>query len=310
MKAQRTAKPLTADDLYPIRTIASMTGVNPVTLRAWERRYGLIRPQRTPKGHRLYTPRDVERIQRVLELLQQGVAVSRVGQILDQAEAIEPGPSTGGNGDAWQVYQQRMLAAIEQFDEATLDQLYNDALSLYPDDLVNTRISVPLLRELGKRWLDEADGIVEEHFFTLYLRNKLGSRIHHTNRRGDGPLLLVACLPGEFHELGMLFFAVTAVSHGFRVILLGANTPLEQLPQVTRKRRIDGIVLSATAQPERDVLGKQLSELVSRLSVPVFVGGTAAERQRDAIEAAGAVCAGAATQAALLLIRSALTGSR
>lgn len=293
--------------MYPMRTIANLTGINPVTLRAWERRYGLIQPQRTAKGHRLYTEQDVARIHRVLELLQQGFAISQVGKIIDSSSENIAAPSIREEKDNWAIYRSDMLAAIEAYDESLLDTLYNDALSLYPDGLVNTHLSTPLLRELGQHWKDSADGIAREHFFTLYLRNKLGNRIHNINHQSAGPLLLISCLPGELHEVGMLFFAVNAVSHGYRVLLLGANIPLEQLPAVLSKRPCDAIVLSTTARPADRIINEQLATLVSQLSIPVFVGGTAAERYRGEISASGAICVGFEIQHALQQISEKLS---
>lgn len=299
MSAEEQQAPAVNEGMYPMRTIASLTGVNPVTLRAWERRYGLIKPQRTSKGHRLYTEQDVAKIRRVVELLQQGFAISQVGKILDRKRETEAVSSIGDESDNWATYRADMLAAIETYDEALLDELYNDVLSLYPDDLVNTRLSTPLLRELGQHWKDSADGIAREHFFTAYLRNKLGSRIHHTGLQSKGPLLLIACLPGEQHEVGMLFFAVNAVSHGFRVLLLGANIPLQQLSAVISKRPCAAIVLSATTRPSDKVISEQLASLVSNISIPVFIGGAAAERYREEISSSGAICVGFEMQPAL-----------
>lgn len=294
--------------VYPIRTISNLTGVNAVTLRAWERRYGLIRPKRTPKGHRLYTERDLERIRQVLELLDQGVAISQAGQLLDQP--ARPRATTAdetGHPDVWQQYQSRMLSALEHFDEAALDGAYNDALSLYPVELVNTRLIAPLLRLLGQRWKTTPGGVAEEHFFSVYLRNKLGARIHHLNARRKGQLLLVACLPGEQHEVGMLMFALAAVSHGYQVLVLGANLPLDQIPVVLERRRCDAVVLSGSARPARGLFAEQLEALVRTASVPVFVGGAVAERHQDEIEAAGAIALGQAVQPALQRIAAGLS---
>ncbi|MGD2074760.1 MAG: MerR family transcriptional regulator [Gammaproteobacteria bacterium] len=292
--------------VYPIRTISSLTGVNAVTLRAWERRYGLIRPHRTPKGHRLYTERDLERIKRVLELLDQGVAISQASQLLDRpAEARHP-PAEAGESDVWQQYQARMLGALEQFDEAALDGAYNDALSLYPVELVNTRLVTPLLRLLGQRWKMNPGGVAQEHFFSVYLRNKLGARIHHLNVRRKGQLLLIACLPGEQHEIGMLMFALAAVSHGYPVLLLGANLPIDQIPTVLQRRPCAAVVLSGSTRPARGLFPEQLRPLVDEVSVPVFVGGAAAERYEGDIEAAGAIALGEAVQPALQRIAATL----
>ena len=115
----------------PIRTVASVTGVNAITLRAWERRYGLIRPLRTPKGHRLYTHHHVEQIRRVLTLVERGVPISRVRELLD----AEPAPRHRVRGP-WPDYLDRMAAAIARFDEVELDRLprYGELELQVPDE--------------------------------------------------------------------------------------------------------------------------------------------------------------------------------
>jgi DNA-binding transcriptional MerR regulator len=278
--------------LLPIRTVSLLTGVNAVTLRAWERRYGLITPQRTPKGHRLYTEQDVERINRIVEFLDQGISVSHVKPLLDRVPGEAVTPAITGNDDLWKDYQERMLGAIEGFDEPALDHAYNDALSLYPIDVVNQRLTTPLLCLLGERWKKREAGVAEEHFFSVYLRNKLGTRIHHRNQRGNGPLLLLACLPGELHEIGLLFFALAAVNTGYRVLILGANTPLQQIPAVLDKKACAGVILSSSSKPARGVLGSGLAVLTSRVTPPVFVGGKTAVSHREILEQDGAICLG------------------
>ena len=295
-----------AAGLYPIRTVSSLTGVNSVTLRAWERRYGLIRPQRTAKGHRLYTREDIERIQRVVSLLNQGISIGQVKPLVEDVTAPSAQLAQPVHADEWQRYRARLLRAIERFDELALDGAYNDALSLYPVDLVIRNLATPLLQYLGEHWKERAAGVAEEHFFSVYLRNKIGTRIHHLNARGTGPLLLVACLPGEYHEIGMLFFALTAVSHGYRVLPLGSNLPLEQVPAVLERRPCDAVVLSGSTRPARGLLENQLPTLVNSVSVPVFVGGTVARRHSEAIDAAGAIAVGHEFQAALHQLRTRL----
>jgi DNA-binding transcriptional MerR regulator/methylmalonyl-CoA mutase cobalamin-binding subunit len=288
-----------ATRLYPIRTVSSLTGVNAVTLRAWERRYGLIQPQRTPKGHRLYTGEDIARIEQVLTLLNQGIAISQVKPLLDSGLGGAVTEAEQGQRDEWQRYRDRLLQAVEHFDEAAVDAVYNDALSLYPVDLVIRQLATPLLSHMGEHWKDRESGIAEEHFFSAYLRNKIGARIHHVNARGTGPRLLIACLPGEYHELGMLFFALTAASHGYRVLLLGANLPLAQIPPVLQRQHCDAVVLSGSARPARGLLDTELPALVEAIGVPVFVGGGIAQRHSTDIAKAGAIAAGEDFQAAL-----------
>ena len=303
--AKKTLAP-PAESLLPIRTVSILTGVNAITLRAWERRYGLVIPQRTPKGHRLYTQQDVERINRIVELLNQGISVGHVKPLLDQIPGKISSPATADDGDTWKDQQERMLSAIESFDEPLLDSTYNDALSLYPLDIVNQQLTTPLLRLLGERWKKRETGIAEEHFFSVYLRNKLGTRIHHLNQRSSGPLLLLACLPGELHETGLLFFALAAVNTGYRVLILGANTPLQQIPGVLDKKPCAGVVLSGSSKPARGVIETGLPDLISRVKTPVFVGGEIALTHQEKLEQGGAICLGEKIASGLQLINKAL----
>ena len=309
-RPQHAETPMVPGSLLPIRTVANLTGVNPVTLRAWERRYKLITPQRTPKGHRLYTEDDVELIKQVLDLLDQGISISQVKPLLEQAPGQTVAAPVGDSGEVWRGYQRKMLSAIEGFDEYALDTAYNDALSLYPVDVVSQHLTTPLLRILGERWKEVDAGIVEEHFFSVYLRNKLGTRIHHINQRSSGPLLLLACLPGEFHEIGLLLFALSSVNFGYRVLVLGANTPLEQLPGVLKKRACAGIVLACSSRPSRGVLENELPDLVNKARIPVFVGGKTAASHQKKIEAAGAVCLAQTVGSGLKLVSQTLNTER
>jgi DNA-binding transcriptional MerR regulator len=279
--------------------VANLTGINPVTLRAWERRYNLITPQRTPKGHRLYTEDDVELIKQVLELLDQGISISQVKPLLEQSTNAQQETPFAETGDVWKSYQKKMLHAVENFDEHVLDSTYNDALSLYPVDVVNQRLVSPLLRIIGERWKERDTGIAEEHFFSVYLRNKLGARIHHLNQRSNGQLLILACLPGEYHEIGLLLFALATVNFGYRVLILGSNTPLDQLPKVLLQRSCAGIVLSGSARPSRGLFETELPELVKKSAIPVFVGGKTAAKHAQKVEAAGAICLGESISAGL-----------
>jgi len=295
--------------LYPIRTVASLTGVNPITLRAWERRYKLIQPRRTESGHRLYTREDIERIQRVMKFLSQGISISQVKPLVDQpvTQQLDNAPTRDDN--EWERYHARMLRAIERFDEQGLDAIYNEALSLYPVNLVLQHLVTPLLRTLGKRWNERAGGVAEEHFFSVILRNKLGARINHLNAHGTGSLLLICCLPGEHHEIGMLFFALAALSHGYRVLVLGSNLPLKQIPHVFEQKPCDAVVLSGTTRPARGLLDLQLPELARQLPVPVFVGGTVASKYQEAITGAGAIALGDEFQPAFSQINSTLSAT-
>jgi len=285
-KNQQIEKSPGEEQLYPIRTVSSLTGVNSITLRAWERRYGLIKPVRTPKGHRLYTQNDIDLIQQVLELLDKGISI---GQVKDYLKGKNiPGTSETAS-DPWSHYQRRMLNAVVRFDTNALDQAYNDALSLYPIDLVTKLLILPLLKTLGVRWAENEGSIAEEHFFGAYLRNKLGARFHHHAALQDGPLLVAACLPGEQHEVGLMLFCLTALNQGYRLVYLGADTPFIELKIPVERSQADAILLSGSIETKESVLNSELENLVNSVHVPVFVGGKTAANHADEIVAAGAI---------------------
>ena len=286
----------TKPELYPIRTVATITGVNPITLRAWERRYGLIKPVRTASGRRLYTQDNIDTIHRVVSLLEKGIAISQAQLALRSVTNTDTAVSSAS---VWNSYRAEMLAAITQFDENRLENTYNEILALYPNDLVTRSLLLPLLTELGTRWETAVGSVAEEHFFGVYLRNKLGARFHHRYRHSNGPKLLAACLPGEQHEIGLLLFALAANDAGFQPVLLGGDMPLADLPYAARRAQCAAIVLSGSIEPDGRLFSESLPGLVRISDVPVYVGGLTSTRHHDAIGSAGAHALGTDIKAGL-----------
>ncbi len=294
-----------AREHLPIRTVCALTGVSPITLRAWERRYGWIRPLRTPKGHRLYTHQHVELIRRALALVERGVPIGQVGRLIE-AEA-QPRPRAEG---AWREYLEGMASAIARFDERELDRLYDQALSFHPIQHITRHVLMPLLAEVGERWRTLPGGIAEEHFFAMYIRSKLGARLQHRMRYAAGTPVIVGCMPGERHEIGLMLFALEAHEAGLRPVLLGAETPLEELAIARQRTGARAVVLSATMEPPAPgFLRNELAKFVRKVPVPVFVGGPAAVRHRREVSAAGALPAGMEIEDGVRLLLAALRKS-
>ena len=277
---------------YPIRTISELTGVPTTTLRAWERRYGLLKPTRTPKGHRLYSVKDIDLIKKIVELLKTNHTISEAIRILKDPES-NTGTATEAQ-EHWAVYQQRMLKSIEEFNEQKLGTTYNEALSIYPVDMVTEQVILPLLTTLGERWQEREAGIAEEHFFSAFLRNKLGARLHHESNRSRGKKILVSCLPGEYHELGVLLFCIAAIGHGYQILYLGTNLPPSQLIKVVERTDVSAVLLSGTnkAAWEKEI-EKELKENIKLLKIPFMFGGELSEKHKDSLESLGAYALGA-----------------
>lgn len=268
-------QPVNKQALFPIGHVSEKTGVNSVTLRAWERRYGLIKPQRTPKGHRLYSTDDIALIKNILVYLDQGLSISKISDRILHSDTIQQQVSDQG---PWADYRQRFIHSISLFDEEVLDAIYNEAMSLYPVEVVTHKLIQPLLQELGERWevarqLPHETPVAEEHFFSVFIRNKLGARFHHRNIHNRGPRLVLACLPGEKHEFALLLLALAAHARGYRIVLLGADMPLHELALVVAKTQADALVLSGSDSLSCDSLYEDLVTLITNTPKQVYIGG-------------------------------------
>ncbi|WP_290651081.1 MerR family transcriptional regulator [Aquisalimonas sp.] len=267
--------------LYPIRTISSMTGVNPVTLRAWERRYGLIRPERTPKGHRLYTERDIDRIKQILVLLDRGIPISQARQVLDAHEPTTPEPHTGAgtteaDEDVWSGFLTHMRTAASVYDDQTLDEVLDEALSLFPAIQVQRRLLAPLHRRLAAA--ESADDRAVHAFLLGWLRTVLSTRLHHRSRRATGPRLLIASQDTPGDDIPLLLLALEAIERGYRTLLLAGSVSGEALSAAARDSGPEGLLLwSEQHAPPGGVSAPAVPE-----GLPVFLAGAAAQWRLNA----------------------------
>lgn len=308
----------TPDRFFPIRELARRTGVNASTLRAWENRHGLLTPNRAASGHRLYGEEDVQRVRRIQELLAQGLGLAAVAPLLDQpSPARSPGsPETMGLQSAnplWRGYLEETLRALEDFSGDRLDALYNEACALYPIDLVTSNLLIPVLEQLGFRWSRRETGIAEEHFFTAWLRNKLGARLHHSLTLPRGRPLILACLPHENHEIGLLLCALGVLSMGHKVIYLGASMPTRQIIHVSRASHAAAIVLAGRDAADPAPALEDIAWLAAQADSPVFVGSHFSTLYKPELLSAGAIPLGDNLALGLHLLEShldALTSRR
>jgi len=257
--------------LYPISTISELTGIKAMTLRAWERRYALLNPERTEKGRRLYSKSDLEKIHAVKILLAAGVPISRAAETINNGEPVKQEKIESPNN--WQQYITAIKKSIENFDEDELDATYHEVSSLYPVDMVTEKLILPLLKLLGEDWEKNNIGVAEEHFFSAYLRNKLGARFHTQNRFTVGDPIIVAGLPGDNHEFGLLLFSLTLLNSGIKVLLLGPNLPLNDLEAMIHKVHPSTIVLAGSRNMEAEQIAIELKTIQDRKKIKIFVGG-------------------------------------
>lgn len=264
--------------LYPIREVSRLTGVNSVTLRAWERRYGLICPRRTPKGHRLYAQDDIARIEHILQWLNRGVPVSQVGDLLDQPETIEPPLPTSGD---WVSQRQQLLATIESLEMERLSALYHQVLSLYPLNVAINELWQPVIMTLEAKWATQPDDVVRRTLES-FLRSQVSIRLHHANQSTRGPQLLINVMPDDPGPLWILMVALVASEQGYRVHMIDRNLPLEDLPHAASRLQASMVLLSSGQMESDDYIRNALPALARKLNVPVGICGEVARlRRRD-----------------------------
>jgi DNA-binding transcriptional MerR regulator len=232
-----------------IGEFARRTGVSPELLRAWERRYGLLQPIRTDGGFRLYTAQDAERVARMRHALDDGLSAAEAAR-----RALEPPrPVEGLLDDA----RSRLLAAMRNYDEATMHAVLDEALAAFAMETVLSALILPFLRGIGDEWERGELEVGQEHFASNLIRERLLG-LARLWGRGSGPLAILACPPRERHDIGLIAFGLLLRSHGWRILFLGADTPLETLERTVASTPARLVVVasmdSGKLESERDAL--------------------------------------------------------
>ncbi|WEK31836.1 MAG: MerR family transcriptional regulator [Candidatus Pseudomonas phytovorans] len=279
---------LEQQELFPIREVSRLTGVNAVTLRAWERRYGLIQPTRTDSGHRLYSQADIDEIRRIVGWLERGVAVSKVGSILARSHVLAVQAS--GATDAWLGWQHQTRQAVQRFDTAGLGRLFDEVFAACTLDQVFAEVFMPVWHDLAAS--QGGYGQTSEWLFLdQFLRGRVFARLQlaHVPRRRT---VLLAALPGHCHELELLVTGLTLGCDEVGVTPLASGQPLQELALVCERLKPDALVLFSH-QPPTAELTRRLARLAAVLECPLLLAGEAAEMAQDQLAGSPIACLGA-----------------
>lgn len=280
-----------AEVLFPIREVARKTGVNPVTLRAWERRYGLIQPTRTESGHRLYSGTDIDTVHRILDWIERGVAVSKVGKILAR-EGIPSDATSGGRVDTEverDQWQAQLRLAINAFDDRQLDRIYGQIFSAYPVAVAFQGILMPLWQQL-LRHQGRFGQASEWLFFDSFLRSRTAQRLQIACA-ASVPRVLLSAIAGECRELELLVAGVLIAGEQLAVKVLGVGQPFDELTLICEKTRPQALVLFSNRAPGGE-LPLRLKRLALTVDCPVLLAGDASDLVMDSLEGSPIGCLG------------------
>ena len=253
-----------------IGELGRRTGVSPELLRAWERRYGLFEPDRSPGRFRLYSDADVSRVEAMRAQIADGLSAAEAARrVLGMSES-----SRGSRRDVGPAIDEpsaELRAALEAFDDAAAHAAIDQLIASLSLESFLREVVLPLLQDIGEGWERGEITIAQEHFASNLVRARLMA-LGRGWGRGAGHHALLAAPPGELHDLGLVVLALVLRDRGWRVTFLGADTPIETIADTTRRVAPEVIVLAMLRVPEVEL--RDMRELTR--STRVLISGRGA----------------------------------
>lgn len=262
---------------WRIGELSRRVGVSDHLLRAWETRYGLLHPSRSPGGYRLYSQADADRIGRMQAHLAAGLSAAEAAQAVLAEGGASPvsGPApaaTPGLGVRVEVGELAgsLRQALDAFDEPTAQAVLDRLLAELSLATVLRDVVLPYLGELGERWQSGRASVAQEHFASFVIRGRLAGLARGWGG-GRGPRAVLACPSLELHDLALMVFGIMLNRQGWRIDYLGTSTPLDQIAAAVDQTSPDLVVLAASVPEVLEPLRGELAALAAR--VPLALAG-------------------------------------
>jgi MerR family transcriptional regulator, light-induced transcriptional regulator len=261
-----------------IGQLAKRTEVSPELLRAWEQRYGLLQPTRTAGGFRLYSAADEARVQRMQSLVSGGLAAAQAARLILSGEAA-PG-TVSVSATILDEEAVNLAASLDRLDEQAASAALDRLLSAYTVEMVLQDVVLPYLHGLGERWEVGEISVAQEHFASNLLRGRLLGLAQGWGQ-GHGPGAILACLPGEQHELGLLVFGVALRRRGWRITYLGTDSPIGAVADIARSV-LPAVVVLLSMNPDSFLdHARQIEQLANQVQVVIAGRGATPEVARQ-----------------------------
>ncbi len=260
--------------LYNIQAVAAATGVPSITLRSWERRYGIPEPKRDSKGYRLYSQRDIAVTRWLHERVQEGVGISRAVnllKIMGKSDAVVVPPVTFD----FESLRVRLLDAIRHMDEAAVGRVIAEGLMVAPVEEVGMRLLQPALYEVGEQWASGKLSVTTEHVSSNLIRSHIAQLARISPPAIRSETIFVACAPGEFHDIGALMLALFLRRRGFHVVYGGADIEPESFVSDVLRFKPEVVCLSASSPQAAQRLREIFADLRKSYTGLLAFGGRA-----------------------------------
>jgi DNA-binding transcriptional MerR regulator len=270
-----------------IGELSRRVGVSEHVLRAWESRYGLVTPERSLGGFRLYSEADERRVRRMQFHLGRGLHAAEAARaaIADSDSLVGSPPMTHHRADQADLPGLRtdLRTALDALDEPGAQAVLDRLMANYTLAATLRDVVVPYLREVGERWAAGEITVIQEHFASNVLRGRLAGLARGWGT-GEGPRAVLACPPGELHDLPLLIFGIILNRQGWRVDFFGANTPIGEVVDHVRRSPPDLVVVAATVPKRLTAIRVDLAQLAA-VAPLALAGGGASPLLADALGA-------------------------
>jgi DNA-binding transcriptional MerR regulator len=251
--------------LYPMRVVSRLTGLSADTIRVWERRYGVVAPDRTDGNKRRYSGGHVRRLVLLRRVTELGHSIGQVVQLSDQDLRRLIGETSSDIGSQVSLYAaivEDYMKAIFEYDVRQAESILTRTAAIVPPMTLTLDVIVPLMRRVGEQWNAGQLRIAHEHIISGQLRSLLGTLMRHEQPASGAPRIIVATPPDHLHEFGAIIGAFMAAGRGFEPIYLGTHMPLEEIAEAAEQSGA-GLVLLSIA---RDCEPGEAHELIKGIS--------------------------------------------
>ena len=263
-----------------IGELARRTGVSPELLRAWEQRYGLLQPTRTPGGFRLYSAADEASVQRMQGLVSGGLAAAQAARLVLSDDESAPPPMASPSATTLEEAAGDLTASLDRLDEQAANIALDRLFSTYTVETVLQEVVLPYLHRLGERWESGEVSVAQEHFASNLLRGRLLGLAQGWGQ-GRGPGAVLACVPGEHHELGLLAFGVALRRRSWRITYLGTDSPIGAIADTSRTVQ-PAVVVLLSMNPEGFLdHAPEIGKLAGQVPVTIAGPGATPEAARQ-----------------------------